>query len=60
MTAEVTKSSVTTSQYNSHINYNMGGGRGEEGRTNQTASGDIVEADSFQHFKSKLKSYLNI
>ena len=22
--------------------------------------GDIVEADSFQHFKSKLKSYLNI
>ena len=21
---------------------------------------DIVEADSFQHFKSKLKSYLNI
>ena len=38
MTAEVTKSSVTTSQYNSHINYNMGGGGGgEEGRTNQTA-----------------------
>ena len=40
MTAEVTKSSVTTSQYNSHINYNMGGGGEGGGRVNKS---DCIE-----------------